>query len=347
MIKIPVLLILSFLFSSFASNTGNYYYLYDSFNSFSNSALAYNTGAYFFDFLPLDPDNIDDDFRFAVSSSVFVRQPGGRYGRTVKNGEDVDLLKSFSAIWNHQTEFMPYISYHTPYKSVLNRNEQAEFKKMREAVSLGIISDLEGHQILMGVDGVFSSFKVTESDPVSERIMRRGGFSARIYMNKKMNPRSSMFAGLISPVFWEYAYGDHNVPADQRYFQMFSSLGGFNYKKDNYFAAYVFTYKNFRKIYDSDDGRQLTYPWVMEHNIILGYRIDKNIRFSVDYQLTPSVFTRHMPHIGDIYRHTVGGFAGVDIGNLTLNFRYADSKMFSPVSAGSIYFQMDMIYHYR
>jgi hypothetical protein len=332
---------------SYCASTGNYYVLYENFNYERPTALSSSTGAYLFDFLPVDLDDLNDRMKLIVSGSVFVKQEGTFYGRNVKNGENVDLLKNFSMIWNHKKDFMPFISYHTPYKAVLNVSEREEYIKKRDALSIGIISDLEGHQIGMSFDALLSTQYVNQLDPVSERIYSRAGFSARMFMNKKMNKRSSMFLSVVSPSFWEFDYGDHAVDPDYVYFDRFYSSTGFNYKHKNYFAVYSFVYKNFKTVYDRDDGRQLTYPWVAEHNFILGYRIDKNIKLSVDYQILPSVFTSNMPDIGKIIRHTVGVFAGIDFGSMALNFRYSDSKIFSPEEVGRVLFQVDMIYVYK
>lgn len=340
-------MILLLVSAGFSASTGNYYVLYENFNYERPTAISSSTGAYLFDFLPVDLDDLDHRMKLIVSGSVFVKQEGSFYGTGVKNGENVDILKNFSVIWNHKKDFMPFIAYHTPYKAVMNVGEREELIKKRDALSIGIISDLEGHQIGMSFDALMSSYTVNQLDPVSERVYSKAGFSARMFMNKKMNKRSSMFLSVVSPSFWEFDYGDYAVDPDYVYFDRFYSSTGFNYKHKNYFAVYSFVYKNFKTVYDKDDGRQLTYPWVSEHNFIFGYKIDKNIRVSVDYQILPSVFTSNMPDIGKKIRHTVGFFAGIDLGNIALNLRYSDSKMFSDDELGRVLFQVDMIYIYK
>ena len=326
-------------------SAGVYYNLYETFNLESPTALSSYTGSYLFDFIPVDLDNIDTKMEFLISLSTFVKQVGGVYGKDVKNSENIDMLKNFSIVWNHKKEFMPFLSYYTPYKSVLNYDDEREVIKKRDAISIGIISDLQAHQIGMSLDMLMSSFIDNQNDNGAEYIFRRGGFSARMIVNLKMNKKSSMFVSVVSPVFWDFDIDErdqHKYHDD--FFDKFQSSTGFNYKHKNYYAVYSFVFRNFEKYYDDDDGLQLTYPWITEHNFIFGYKIDKNLRLSVDYQLLPSVFTENMPEIGDEFRHTIGVFAAVEFENFIFNARYADSKLLSIESLGRVYFQMDLIY---
>ncbi|MFO7810521.1 MAG: hypothetical protein R6V47_04020, partial [Candidatus Delongbacteria bacterium] len=159
----------------------DYYELYENFNRDPVTALSKNTAAYLFDFLPVNMDKLDTDAKFLVSGSVFVRQQGAEYGRDVKNGENVDMLKNFCVMFNHRKDFMPFLSYHTPYKSVLNKREEAEYIKKRDALSFGILSDMEVHQIGMSFDALMSSYTVNQLDPVAESSYSRAGFSARMF----------------------------------------------------------------------------------------------------------------------------------------------------------------------
>jgi len=322
-----------------------YYNYYENLNYEPVTAFSAYTGNYLFGFVPVDFDNIDTKMKFLVSASQFVKQTGEDYGADVQNGENIDMLKDFSIVWNHQKEFMPFLSYYTPYKSVLIRDDDSEeIIKKRDAVSIGVISELKRHQVGLSFDMLMSSYTVNQKDNGGEFIFRRGGFSAKMLINMKVNKKSSMFFTVVSPVFLDFDIDDNYEGSDRSYFDKFHASAGFNYKINNFYGVYSFIYRNFEKFYDDDDGLQLTYPWVSEHNFVIGYNFDKNLKLSLDYQLLPTVFTKNMPELGDELRHTIGAFAGIDFGSFILNARYADSKLLSIESLGRSYFQADLIY---
>ncbi len=331
----------------FASGVKTYYNYYENFSYDPVTAISSHTGAYLFDHVPVNLDDLDYKLKFILSASPFVRQAGDRYGTDVQNSENVDMLKNFCFLYYYQREFMPFLSYSTPYKSVLNYNDEREIIKKRDALSLGILSDLRHHQIGLFFSGLMSAYSDRQLNNGGEYTFRRGGFSAGMTVNVKVNKRSSMILSVVSPVFLDFDIDNNYSGNDRSYFDKFQSSTGFNYKYRDFFATYTFVYKNNRVFYDDDDGHQLTYPWIIEHNFIAGYKVDKNISFSLDYQLMPSVFTENMPKIGDVYRHTVGAFASVNFGSFTLNMRYADSEFFSEEGIGRIYFQADLIYIYK
>ncbi|HAQ60809.1 TPA: hypothetical protein DCR49_02205 [Candidatus Delongbacteria bacterium] len=321
-----------------------YYNYHENFNNEPVTALSAYTGNSLFGFLPVDIDNIDSKIKFLFSVSPYVKQEGEMYGRDVSNSENIDLLKNFSIVWNHRKDFMPFLAYYTPYKAVLNNDGFEEIIKKRDAISIGILSDQKKHQVGLSFDMLMSTYKVNQNDNGGEYIFRRGGFSAVMYINAKVNKRSSMFISAVSPVFLDFDIDDNENGSEKDYFDKFHGSAGFNYKLNDFYAVYSFIYRNFEKYYDDDDGLQLTYPWVSEHNFVVGYNLDKNLKLSLDYQLLPSVFTENMPDIGDVYRHTIGIFAGIEFENIILNARYADSKLLSDESVARTYFQADIIY---
>jgi hypothetical protein len=331
----------------FAEGIKTYYNYYENFNYESPTALSSQTGAYLFDFVPLNLDELDVKARYILSFSTFIKKIGDGYGNDVNSSENVDLLKNFCFLFNYQREFMPFISYSTPYKSVLDYDDRREIIKKRDAVSVGIVSDLRKHQVGLSLDALMSTYSDRQINNGGEYHFRRGGFSARMTVNVKMNNRSSMLLSVVSPVFLDFDIDDNYDGKDRSYFDRFQSSTGFNYRYKNFFATYSLVYRNNEVFYDDDDGRQLTYSWLIEHNFIAGYAVDKNVRFSLDYQLLPSIFTEYMPYIGDKFRHTIGAFASVNFGSFTLNARYADSEMFSDENLGRIYFQTDLIYTYK
>jgi hypothetical protein len=341
-------------YSQKSSDYENYYEYYDNFNYENITALSAYTGNYLFGFLPVDIDNIDTKVKLIVSLSPFVKQAGDEYGwNAIENGESVDMLKNFSAVWNHKKEFMPFISYYTPYKSVLKFGEEREMVKKTDAITVGVISELKKHQVAMGLDMLMSSYYEDQNDNGGEYEFRRGGFSARILINMKVNKRSSMFFSASSPVYLDFDIDDRDEGKFHgEFFEKMNASAGFNYKFRDYYGVYSLVYRNYDKFYSNEDGKQVTYPWVIEHNFVFGYNFDKNLKVSVDYQLLPSVFTDNFNdsygvEIGDTYRHTFGIFAGVNLGNFTLNARYADSKLMSEKSLARTYFQADLIYNIR
>jgi hypothetical protein len=341
-----LIIILAFIWVPYVCGEGvkSYYYYYETFNNEPATALSAYTGNYLFAFIPLDIDNIDVKMKYLISASQYVKQEGDGYGRDVQNSENIDMLKNFSIVWNHRKDFIPFISYYTPYKSVLNNDDIEEIIKKRDAVSVGILSEQRKHQVGLSLDMLMSTFQVNQNDNGGEYIFRRGGFSARMLINMKVNKRSSMFVTAVSPVFLDFDIDENENGSKRDYFDKFHGSAGFNYKFNDFYGVYSFVYRNFEKYYDDDDGLQLSYPWVSEHNFVFGYNIDKNLKLSVDYQLLPSVFTGNMPEIGDIYRHSVGAFAGIEFENFILNARYADSGLLSDESLARTYFQADLIY---
>ncbi len=345
--KIIIVSVLTFLCLLSAEGVKTYYNYYENFNYEPPTALSSHTGAYLFDFVPLDLNDLDIKTKFMLSFSPFVKQLGDGFGADVKSAENIDLVKNFCFLYNYQREFMPFISYSTPYKSVLNYDDEREIIKKRDAVSLGIISDLRRHQVGLSFDMLMSSYYDRQINNGGEYLFRRGGFSARMTVNLKVNKRSSMLMSVVSPVFLDFDIDDNANGSERSYFDQFQSSTGFHYIYKNFFGTYTVVYKKLDVRYDDDDGHQLTYPWLIENNFIAGYNLDKNVRFSLDYQLLPSVFTENMPDIGDIFRHTVGAFLSVDLGSVTVNARYSDSRLFSDENIGRIYFQADLIYIYK
>jgi hypothetical protein len=346
--------IFALLLSTAASFAGisTYYNYYENLNYDSPTALSSTLGAGLFDFLPVDLDDLDPKIKFSLSVSPNARQAGKDYGKLVKNAENIDVVKNFTFIYNQKREFMPFVSYYTPYKSVMTQNEHREIIKKRDAVSLGIISDLRHHQVGLSVDMLMSSYIDSDNTNGGEYLFRRGGFSAKMGVNVKVNKRSSMFLAASSPVFLDFDIDDNYDGNDRSYFDRFQASSGFNYKYGNIYAVYSAVYKNFEKFYEDaieagNSGVQLTYPWIIEHNFVMGYNIDKNLKISVDYQLLPSVFTKYVPDIGGEYRHTIGAFAGADFENFSLNFRYADSSIFSIDPFARTFFQFDIIYRHK
>ena len=334
------MLILSIKLSAY---TGTYYFYNENLSNEPASALSSSTGQNIFDFLPIDIDNIDLKTKLLISSSLFVLQGGDHYGPNseITRMENIDFAKNFSIVYNYKENLIPFISFYTPYKQVLDYGLTREITKKRDALSIGWISYLGKHQFITSVDYLMSSYH--EKDGVAEGDYKKGGFSARFLINVKVNERSSMFFGATTEPFLEFDI-DGSVDNKFRYFNGYEANMGFNYKSKLWYCIYSAMYRTYEVFYDETDGSQLNYPWVLEHKIIFGKHFNKNLTASLSYELLPSSFTEYMPDLGDEFRHTVGVFVGFKMDSFDMNFSYHDSKILSVESLGKSAFQMDLVY---
>lgn len=346
--KLTLILVIIILAIRLNAGVGEYYYYYENLSNEPASALSASTGQNTFDFLPVDIDNIDLKTKLLVSSSLFVLQGGDEYGSSlpteISRMENIDFAKHFSIIYNYNQNLMPFISFYTPYKQVLDYGLNREITKKRNVLSAGWISYLGKHQFITSVDYLMSSYH--EKDGVAEVDYKKGGFSARFLINVKVNERSSMFFGAVSEPFLEFDI-DEKVENEFRYFSGYEANMGLNYKSKLWYCVYSTMYRTYKIFYDDGDygtGSQLNYPWVLEHKIIFGKHFNKNTTASVSYELLPSSFTGNLPDLGDKYRHTVGVFVGLNLENFDVNFSYHDSKILSEESLGKSTFQMDVVY---
>jgi len=323
--------------------TGSYYEYYENLSNEPTSALSSSTGQNIFDFLPVDLDNLNLKNKLLISSSLLVLQGGDEYGPDsgIERMENIDFAKSFSIVYNFRQDLMPFISFYTPYKQVLDKNLVEERIKKRDVLSIGWISELGRHQIVSSFDYLISTYKQGVD---FERYAN--GFSARLLINIKVNPRSSMFFGAISKSFLEFDVKEE-VEKKYRYFNSYEGNAGFNYKTKLWYCVYSMMYRSYEIFYDEIDGAQLNYPWVIEHKIIFGKHFYENLTGSISYELLPSSFTGALPDLGDKLRHTVGVFVGLNLENINLNFSYHDSKFLSEGSLGKSVFQMDLVYKLR
>ncbi|MCK4979992.1 MAG: hypothetical protein KAS62_06330 [Candidatus Delongbacteria bacterium] len=333
------------------AGAGTYYNYYENLSNEPTSALSTSTGQNIFDFLPIDIDNIDLKNKLLISTSLFVLQGGDDYGSIlpteISRMENIDFAKHFSIIYNYKPNLMPFISFYTPYKQVLDYGLSREITKKRDVLSAGWISYLGKHQFITSVDYLMSSYH--EKDGVAEGDYKKGGFSARFLINVKVNERSSMFFGATTEPFLEFDI-DEKVENEFRYFNGYEANMGLNYKAKLWYCIYSAMYRTYEIFYDDDyygTGSQLNYPWVLEHKIILGKHFNKNMTASVSYELLPSSFTSYMPDIGDRYRHSLGIFLGLKMKTFDINISYTDSKFLSEESLGKSAFQMDVIYKLR
>ena len=339
LIYVLVIVVLVFKLNAY---TGSYYEYYENLSNEPSSALSNATGQNIFDFLPIDIDNIDLKNKLLISSSLFVLQGGDDYGPSsdITRMENIDFAKSFSIVYNLRQDLMPFISFYTPYKQILDKDLAEERIKKRDVLSIGWISELGKHQLITSVDYLISTYT---QGAYYERYAN--GFSSRLLINFKVNERSSMFFGAISKSFWEFDVKE-TVEKKYRYFNGYEGNMGFNYKTKLWYCIYSAMYRSYEIFYDETDGSQLNYPWVLEHKIIVGKHFD-NLTTSISYELLPSSFTNSLPDLGDKYRHSLSIYLGIKMKTFDINISYTDSKFLSEESLGKSAFQMDVIYKLR
>ena len=342
------LLILFFVSNSFFSNLSakqNEIDIYENLNIESASAFSNSTGNTIFDFIPMDFDKLRDLNKVFISSSLYVANGDFNYVNDKTVMENIDFVKSFLLIWNHRRDFMPFISYYTPYKIKLDADLQREIIKKQDVVSTGIISSIGKNQIFLSVDANYSTYKVETNNSESNKNVI--GVSNRILLNFNLDKNSSAFFGATSPIYLDYIINDdtNDKENEQRYFNKFIVNGGLNYTFNrDWFATYSATYREFEKFYNNDN-EQINYRWAIEHKAIIGRNIDKNVRISLDYKLTPSVFD--IPYDLTGYRHSLGLFLGYKYDNIVWNFYIKDSTFLTEKEALSrIVFQMDFGYSF-
>ena len=338
--KSNLILVIIILVIRLNAGVGEYYFCNENLSNESASALSSSTGQNIFDFLPVDIDNIDLKSKLLVSSSLFVLQGGDHYGSNseITRMENVDFAKNFSIVYNYKENLMPFISFYTPYKQVIDYGLTREITKKRDVLSVGWISYLGKHQFITSVDYIISTFK----DGIDyERYSN--GISARFLINLKVNERSSMFFGATTEPFFEFDVKE-TVDDRYKYFNGYEGNIGFNYKSKLWYCIYSAMYRSYKIFYDEKDGSQLNYPWIIEHKIIFGKYFNKIIKGSISYELLPTSFTMNLPDLGDKFRHTLGIFVGLNLKNFDMNFSYQDSKILSEESLGKSMFQMDLTY---
>ena len=320
--------------------------IYENINIEPVSAYSNTTGNTIFDFIPMSSNDLRKLSKIFVSSSMYVSNGDFNYVNDKTVMENIDFVKSFLLIWNHRRDFMPFIAYYTPYKSKLDSDLQMEIVKKQDVLSAGIISSIGKNQVSLSMDINYSSYEENASSSNSKKNIL--GLSNRILFNFNLSKNNSAFFGASSPVYFNYILNDDfdNRFEDNegKYFNEFIINGGLNYIiKRDWFVTYAATYREFEKFYNSD-ANQINYRWAIEHKAIFGRTIDKNVRISLDYKLTPSVFD--IPYSLKGNRHSLGLFLGYKYDNIVWNFYINDSTFLSEEPLSRIIFQMDLGYHF-
>ncbi|MCK4979699.1 MAG: hypothetical protein KAS62_04845, partial [Candidatus Delongbacteria bacterium] len=243
LIYVLVIVVLVFKLNAY---TGSYYEYYENLSNEPSSALSNATGQNIFDFLPIDIDNIDLKNKLLISSSLFVLQGGDDYGPSsdITRMENIDFAKSFSIVYNLRQDLMPFISFYTPYKQILDKDLAEERIKKRDVLSIGWISELGKHQLITSVDYLISTYT---QGAYYERYAN--GFSSRLLINFKVNERSSMFFGAISESFWKFDVKE-TVEKKYKYFNSYEGNMGLNYKTKRWYSIYSATYRSYEIFYD-------------------------------------------------------------------------------------------------
>jgi len=322
--------------------------IYENLNIESVSAYSNTTGNTIFDFIPMSSNDLRELNDVFISNSMYISKGDLDFVDNKTIMENIDFIKSFLLIWNHRRDFMPFIAYYTPYKSKLDSDLQMEIIKKQDVISTGIISSLGKNQIIMSMDVNYSTYEEKTDGVESKKNVI--GLSNRVLLNFNMNKNNSAFIGATSPVYFDYILGSNDF--DNRfddgegvYFNNLIVNGGLNYSFfRDWFVIYSATYREFDKLYNND-AKQINYRWAIEHKAIIGKTIDKNVRISLDYKLTPSVFD--IPYSLTGYRHSLGLFLGYKYDNIIWNFYINDSTFLTEKEALSrVVFQMDLGYNF-
>lgn len=343
-ILLIIFLLINQLSISILSANQNEIDIYENINIESVSAFSSSTGNTIFDFIPMDFKDLKKLNKVFVSNSMYVANGDFKYINDKTVMENIDFIKSFLLIWNHRRDFMPFISYYTPFKVKLDADLQREITKKQDVLSAGLISSIGRNQVMFSLDVNYSTY--TENDGSFESEKNVIGISNKVLLNFNLDKNSSVFISAASPVYLEsIVNNDFNDGDNERkYFNKLVVNGGLNYTiLRDWFAAYSGTYREFEKIY-STDNEQINYRWAIEHKVIFGRMFDENVRVSLDYKLTPSVFDIPFRLTG--YKHSLGFLLGYKYDNLVWNFYINDSTFLSDEPLSRIVFKMDLGYSF-
>ena len=346
---------------AFPSYYENYY---ENLNNESVSAYSNVSGNTVFDFIPFEINNKINIGKYFISASMRLTKGGGDFGpdENVSRGENLDMLKHFTFIYNQRKDFKFFASYYTPYKSIINTKDvwdEVEIIKKRDMFSVGSISIIGKNTISLSLDLNYSLQKKTSkqsgTNNESEEKHEAVGMSNKILVDIMVNRRSSMFFGFSSPVYFQKKLGD-NFDNEDLYFNEREINAGFTYDDKKWFSRYSATYKEF-KTFENQDGfrenddkrvtnekRVMGHPWLIEHRFVGGKHISKFVKVAMDYKLTPSYYNGDLSGMSDIgdLRHSIGAFIGYDYDNVIFNLYLSDSRFLSNKSLGVTFFQMDI-----
>ncbi|PID29252.1 MAG: hypothetical protein CR982_03160 [Candidatus Cloacimonadota bacterium] len=314
---------------------GSEFRINDNLNLDFPSVNYISSGDEIFGFLPTTTQELTKTKSFFGMVSINVTK-GGDYTESVKRLENIDPLKTITLVWNHRKDFIPYISYHTPYRAIFDRNLDREFHLKLDRYSLGFISNIGKNCVSMGIDYNVSGYKEVVSGS-EDPYYYEGGVSFRAKVDLVATPRTSIHVGASTKPFLVTRISDKND-------NPFSFFTGttintvFSYRLKDWDFNLSTTYREFPKTED------LLNSWVLEGGIIGSYKLQDELIFSASYYYIPSAFADFDDLEGVVHR--VGGSAKIFIDRFHINLGVLDSSLLSKKNLSKLTLKVDLAYNF-
>lgn len=320
--------------------------IYENLNIASTSAggAVFNNSV--MDFLPFGMDEISTLKKYTIAGSFNYNKGGVKFGSISSDGEvraerttleNIDFIKSALFVYAIRPDFLPFISYYTPYKYNADKDLQNEIVKRQDVVSLGFLSMVGKNSIALSADFNWSDHQTITSKQTNQQ--RAWGFSNRLVINLQTAKYSSFTAGAVTPVYFIKKLDGQD---DQFvYFNKTIYNAAINYDDKHFFGSYGATYREFNT-YVNSNGNYINYPWLIEQKLTGGYYINSGVKFVLDYQYQPSVYIK--PVALKTTRHSIGAGLLYRYNNSYWNLYGSDSRLLSDDVMNRTFFQLDIGY---
>ncbi|MBN1971138.1 MAG: hypothetical protein JXR48_15530 [Candidatus Delongbacteria bacterium] len=324
--------VLIFVFSLFGFEE---FMLYDNLNLSYPSAQYIETFDEVFGFLPLETTELTKVKTVLFSISTDVTR-GGKFGQSYDRLENIDPFKSVSIIWNHRHDFMPYLFYNTPFRSIVDDKYEREYHRKQDQIGLGFVSRVEDNILSFGIDYNLSGFKERYQN-TDEDYKKVQGISVRGKLDLKTGYSSTLHLGVISPVWMQDELD--NVDKDKYYFQGLTISGGLEYLWDKNVFRSNTVYREF------ENSGEYRNEWLVEQGFSYTRIIQEELRLSISYDYIPSVFEVKPDYLlGD--RHRIGFATRMNIENVYVNIGVLDSTLLSEEELAQLVFKVDFAYNF-
>lgn len=318
--------------------------IYDNLNQETASAggVVFNNAA--MEFLPFGMQEISSLKKYTGAFSFNYNKGGVKFGALSSDGvvrperetlENIDFIKSALLIYAIRPDFLPFISYYTPYKYHADKDLANEVVKRQDVVSAGFLSTIGKNSIAFSMDYNWSDYQDITSTKTYQK--RAWGLSNRLVISMQTAKYLYWTAGAVTPV---YSITKLDKQSDEYLYLNKKIINtAFHYDNKEFTASYGATYREFNTFVDNN-GDHINHPWIIEHKLTGGYYINNGVRFILDYQLQPSIYIK--PQYLAKNRHSIGAGLFYRYNNSYWNFYGSDSRLLSADVMARTFFQLDI-----
>jgi len=320
--------------------------IYDNLHQETASAggVVFNNAA--MEFLPFGMQEISSLKKYTGAISFNYNKGGVKFGAISSDGvvrperetlENIDFVKSALFIYAIRPDFLPFISYYTPYKYHADKDLANEVVKRQDVISAGFLSNIGKNAIAFSMDYNWSDYQdITASTTF---LKRAWGLSNRFVLSMQTAKNLYWTAGVVTPV---YAISKLDNQSDEYVYLNKKVINtAFHYDNREYTLSYGATYRDYNTFVNGD-GDHLNHPWIVEHKLTAGYYIVNGVRFILDYQMQPSIYIK--PQYLSENRHSIGAGLFYRYNNSYWNFYGSDSRLLSEDVMHRTFFQLDIGY---